>query len=303
MSNDDRPTTTKMPEIQIEDPEPGGAVARVAPQAQQSAPRQQVLQAVDRQQPSVETYSIVRHTPDIGELIGALSKAQGDFTQIERTLKAKIETRREGARGFEYEYAPLDEILQAVRPALAAHGIAIMQFPFSRSGGNQSTAVTVRTMLAHESGQWMTNDLTVSADGSDPKAIGSAITYARRYSVMPMLGVAPSYDDDGDAASPSRPQQKPEPPQPGQRRSAAVENVATPTGVIKDLAERGSGMLVRLETGFVCSTLDKTMMDSLRRLAESRQRVELLTHPSSDPSRYAPVLDEITVLHDEKSAG
>lgn len=294
--SDERPTTTKIPELQIEDAETGGgAVARVV--TPQPAPRQQVLQAVD-QRPSVDTYSIVRHSPDIGELIGALSKAQGDFTQIERTLKAKIETRREGARGFEYEYAPLDEILQAVRPALAAHGIAIMQFPFSRSGGGQSTAVTVRTMIGHESGQWMTNDLTVSADGSDPKAIGSAITYARRYSVMPMLGVAPSYDDDGDAASSSNRPQKNEAPQPGQRRSAAEKPAPpAPTGAIKDLAERGTGMLVRLESGFVCSTLDKAMMTSLRRLAESRQRVELLTHPSSDPERYAPVLDEITVLN------
>lgn len=113
----------------------------------------------------VETLAIVRHSEQVAELFGALAEAQGEFTEVERTLQANIESRREGARSYKYDYAPLSEVLQAVRPHTSKHGIAIVQFPFAGAGG----VVTVRTMLAHKSGQWMYNDIRCRADGDDPK--------------------------------------------------------------------------------------------------------------------------------------
>jgi hypothetical protein len=136
---------------------------------------------------------------DVGALFGALAKAQGEFGPIERTLTAKIQSRREGGANYTFDYAPLDAVLAAVRPALSKNGIAVMQFPVTR--GN---TVTVRTLIGHESGQRMWNDLAVGCSSTDPKDIASAITYARRYALQALLGIAPDHDDDGQRASGDR---------------------------------------------------------------------------------------------------
>lgn len=138
--------------------------------------------------------TVVETTQDVADLFGAMAEAQGEFTDVERTLTAKIKSKREGGADYTYDYAPLDEVLKAVRPALSKHGIAVMQFPQTKAG-----FVLVRTMITHKSGQWMRGDLVVGCNSTDPKDIGSAITYARRYALMAMLGIAPDHDDDGGA--------------------------------------------------------------------------------------------------------
>lgn len=142
------------------------------------------------------TISIVEMSgDDLGELFGALAEAQGEFGPIERTLTARIKSKREGGADYSYNYAPLDEVLTAVRPALSRHGIAVMQFPLTRAG-----SVVVRTMLGHKSGQWIRNDCVVSSVSTAPQDVGGAITYARRYGLQAIIGVAPDHDDDGAGA-------------------------------------------------------------------------------------------------------
>ena len=193
-----------------------------APQSDQAEPPRPVGRA---QSPSAAAedqlqvvLSIVRFSPTCGALFGALATAQGEFTDVERTLKAKIESTR---AKYEYAYAPLDEVLSAVRPALSKNGLAIMQFPFTSRG-----ALTVRTMLGHSSGEWMENDLAIGMASSDPQSLGSAITYLRRYALMSNLGVAPAYDDDGQAAVAA--QQRQGTPQAGQRKSQAAPSPQAP---------------------------------------------------------------------------
>lgn len=183
-----------------------------AGQQQQPPPRAQIVRELPKQQSTAasDTVSILRYSEEhLGELFSALSAAQGQFGQIERTLKADIKSKRTGAE-FSYEYAPLDEVLQAVRPALAENGLSFQQFPAVGNG-----FVVVRSLLGHKSGGWMMNDLRLACDTGGPQEAGSGITFARRYAAMPMLGVAPGNDDDGSAAQP-----KGEPPRAGQRRSA-----------------------------------------------------------------------------------
>lgn len=140
--------------------------------------------------------SSMSYSDEIGEFVGALARAQGKFLDIERTLTAKVKSNRTGVE-FSYDYAPLDVVLDAVRPALSENGIALMQFPSAKKG-----VVIVTTFLAHESGQWFKNSLAVGGpDNGDPQAVGSAIKYARRYALESMLGVSPSTDDDGEAAA------------------------------------------------------------------------------------------------------
>lgn len=97
---------------------------------------------------------------------------------------------------FRSKYADLGACLEAVEGALLDNGIAMLQQTFE-----DSTGVTVETLFLHESGEELRGGkLHVPASKQDPQGYGSALTYARRYSLMTACGIAPE-DDDGNAAS------------------------------------------------------------------------------------------------------
>jgi hypothetical protein len=128
----------------------------------------------------------VRRSATIGKLVLALSKAQG---QIKPAL------RKSDNPFFKSKFADLAATWDACRAALAENEIAVIQ-PVKTSG----TVVVVTTLLAHSSDEWVEESLTMLAAQNTPQAIGSTITYARRYGLAAMVGVAPE-DDDGQAAS------------------------------------------------------------------------------------------------------
>lgn len=99
---------------------------------------------------------------------------------------------------FRSKYAALPACLNAVKPALLANGIALVQAPTSSL---DASVVYVTTMFLHESGEWMRCRLGLQPQKEDPQGAGSAITYGRRYTLLAMCGVAPEDDDDGNAAS------------------------------------------------------------------------------------------------------
>jgi len=102
---------------------------------------------------------------------------------------------------FRSKYADLSACVEAVIDALNNHGIALMQ-----NCSESETGVVVETMFIHESGETLSNGkLHVPASKQDPQGYGSALTYARRYSLMAACGIAPE-DDDGNAASKKPPQ-------------------------------------------------------------------------------------------------
>lgn len=102
---------------------------------------------------------------------------------------------------FKSRYADLAACVEAVIDGLNANGIALMQNTHECEDG-----VTVETMFIHESGQMISaGKLHVPAAKQDPQGYGSALTYARRYSLMAACGIAPE-DDDGNAASKKDPQ-------------------------------------------------------------------------------------------------
>ena len=97
---------------------------------------------------------------------------------------------------FKSKYAALDACIEAVNDSFLAAGIAMYQETFE-----DATGVTVETVLLHESGECIRcGKLHVPASKQDPQGYGSALTYARRYSLMAACGIAPE-DDDGNAAS------------------------------------------------------------------------------------------------------
>lgn len=125
---------------------------------------------------------------DIGELAGALAKARASFRSIGKDKTAKIASSK-GA--FSYSYADLATVVDATTDALAANGIAVMQ-PASLDSGQ----VVVTTLLAHSSGQWISERMAWPVVSSDNRSIGSGITYARRHSLLAMVGAAASDEDD-----------------------------------------------------------------------------------------------------------
>ena len=126
---------------------------------------------------------------EIGELIAALSAAQATFT-----FAAKDSTAAMGNAG-KRKYADLQSVLEAVREGLTANGLAIIQAPMPADNG-----IKLRTTLAHKSGQWMASELCLPQDKmGGVQGMGSALTYARRYALAAMVGIAQD-DDDGEAA-------------------------------------------------------------------------------------------------------
>jgi ERF superfamily protein len=122
----------------------------------------------------------------VNELFAALSKAQGEIRGAVKDSANPF---------FKSSYADLASVWEACREPLAKHGLCVVQFP--RSDG---PTVVVETRIGHSSGQWLEGELTAHAKDDGPQAIGSAITYLRRYSLQSVTGVAPE-DDDGEAAT------------------------------------------------------------------------------------------------------
>lgn len=98
---------------------------------------------------------------------------------------------------FKSKYAPLDEVVNTIKPLLAKNGLSYIQTP-----GGDGEHITVTTMLMHSSGEWIESDpLVLKADKATAQGAGSAITYARRYSLCAVLGITSEDDDDGNIAS------------------------------------------------------------------------------------------------------
>src|ERR1700723_1611930 len=137
-----------------------------------------------------------RCSPSIGTLASALAKAQGELVNPEKSLVATI--RRDGPRGTEqtFRYAPLSSGLDIVRKVLGQHEIATVQTTSIDQGVG---IINLTTVLAHASGEWIASEWPVCAvsETAAPRRMGAALTYARRYALFTLVGIAG--EDDLDA--------------------------------------------------------------------------------------------------------
>lgn len=129
----------------------------------------------------------------IKELAGALAKAQLAFLPI--LQKEDVDFLTKTGQRKKYSYASLAEVIEACRKGLSENGLAIMQ-P-TKMVDNR---LVVETLLAHSSGEWIRSEIQIDSQEQSPQGIGSALTYARRYSLTSLLGVASEEDDDGESA-------------------------------------------------------------------------------------------------------
>jgi len=132
-------------------------------------------------------YEQADHSPMLDKLFAALAKAQGE-------IKAAMKDRTNPFFGS--DYSSLDAIWAACRGPLSKNGLSVPQ-PLSSSDNGE---ITILTFLGHESGQYMISRITLKPAKIDAQELGKAITYARRYALAAMVGVAPGHDDDGEAS-------------------------------------------------------------------------------------------------------
>ena len=119
----------------------------------------------------------------ITELAKALNKFQAECSGAKKDADNPF---------FGSKYANLEAVINCAKSALDNNGLAVSQFPLMDQG-----YAGVETILMHSSGEWISNTLLLACKKQDPQAMGSAITYARRYAYQSVLGI-PSEDDDGE---------------------------------------------------------------------------------------------------------
>ena len=175
----------------------------------------------------------IKRSEHINEIVGALAKAQGE-------MRPAVFNR--GNPHFKSRYADFTSCMDAVREPLSKNGLAISQMPSSTADGK----FVLVTLLAHTSGQWMAGEFPLLTEKMNSQGIGSAMTYAKRYSLCGMTGLVADEDadDDGEAAV-GRGKNLQEDKQPPVQAAPSVERVGKTeiialTTLIQNLDEESS---------------------------------------------------------------
>src|SRR5947208_11094266 len=137
-----------------------------------------------------------RSSESLAALASALAKAQAELINPEKSLTATIRSGRPGEGERSFRYAPLSSGLDIVRKTLGQHEIATLQ---TTAVDQLAGMVNLTTTLAHASGEWIASDWPVCpiAETANPQRMGAALTYARRYALFALVGIAG--EDDLDA--------------------------------------------------------------------------------------------------------
>jgi hypothetical protein len=133
----------------------------------------------------------MNQSESIANLAKALSIVQGKMTYAVKDSANPF---------FKSKYADLESVWDACRSLLAENGLCVMQFPGEFIDG----CMSLTTILAHSSGEWIKQTMEVPVTKPDAQGAGSAITYMRRYALAAVVGVVQA-DDDGNAASSPKP--------------------------------------------------------------------------------------------------
>ena len=151
-----------------------------------------------------------RSSETIGTIAAALAKAQAQLVNPEKSLVGTIRSDQTSRSEQSFRYAPLSSGLDIVRKTLSQHEIATVQ---TTSIDESAGIVRLSTVLAHASGEWIASDWPVCAiaETPTPHRMGAALTYARRYALFTLVGIAGEDDLDApDLVAPTPPAPKSE---------------------------------------------------------------------------------------------
>ena len=137
-----------------------------------------------------------RSSETIGAIAAALAKAQSELANPEKSLTATIRASHPRESDQTFRYAALSAGLDIVRKSLGGHEIATVQ---TTSIDKEAGWIRLTTVLAHSSGEWLSSEWPVCAisETAAPRRMGAALTYARRYALFTLVGIAG--EDDLDA--------------------------------------------------------------------------------------------------------
>lgn len=132
---------------------------------------------------------MMKRSESIASIAKALAQFQKEVVQPEKSASNPH---------FKSKYVPLDNVVKSIADTAPAHGLSYIQTTVT-----ENDKAGVQTILMHESGEWMEFESFLLPIGqkSTPQAVGSAITYARRYTLSSIFGIASETDDDGNTAS------------------------------------------------------------------------------------------------------
>jgi len=148
----------------------------------------------------------ILHSPELGELGAALALAQAEVVGAKKDSYNTFYTS---------DYADLASVWDACRKPLTAHGLSVVQMP-----GGADGSVDVSTLLLHKSGQWICSTCHATPKDTGPQAVGSVITYLRRYALAAVAGIA-QIDDDAEGGEAREKKPAPAKPAPAPQRHAA----------------------------------------------------------------------------------
>src|SRR5262245_55139815 len=223
-----------------------------------------------------------RSSESVAALASALAKAQAVLVNPEKSLTATIRTGRPGEGERSFRYAPLSSGLDIVRKTLGQHEIATVQ---TTAIDSVSGMVSLTTMLAHASGEWIASDWPVCpvAETANPQRMGAALTYARRYALFTLVGIAGEDDLDAPDLCPAGPSQ------------AAAAAQGSPAGFERPSKRPGNGNDLRAVAGQTRPGLDPQRSAGLRdRLLAEVQSVRSLDRAAAWARVVLPAKNGLT---------
>lgn len=193
-------------------------------------------------------------------------------------VQAEVEGAKKDSENphFRSKYADLASIWDACRGPLTKHGFSVIQSPRLVGGGENSWIAEVETTILHKSGEFMSDVIAIPVSRPDAQGVGSAVTYARRYALSALVGVAPE-DDDGEAAVGSRAETTERKPLPPTRKELArtyfkvLGIVQRPVGKDKDKTK----FVITGDDRYAYSTFKKEVAEEAKRAQEAGVGVDV----------------------------
>jgi ERF superfamily len=200
---------------------------------------------------------VQRSSETIGAIAAALAKAQAELVNPEKSLVGTIRSDAPGAIERSFRYAPLSSGLEIVRKTLSQHEIATVQ---TTSIDETAGLVRLSTVLAHASGEWISSDWPVCAisETAAPHRMGAALTYARRYALFTLVGIAGEDDLDApDLIARTTPPSK-------SQRPPGIQNGQRNSGQAQSTQQSSSGRRAKVVSNCLKPTLEREASASLR---------------------------------------
>lgn len=220
----------------------------------------------------------MKTSESVKEISGALSKAQARMKGAEKDADNPY---------FGSSYATLASVWDACREAITSNGLSVVQ-----GTEGDGDLVKVVTRLMHTSGEWIESEISVrpmkmKVDKNDPEkhitpqSVGSALTYARRYALAAMVGVAPE-DDDGNAASQPK----------GQADQRPQSDLGTFEDTVADVRQRTATSKTGPFTVYTIEFTENGKLDTLKlehaTFAKSHKGTGEIVIVESEPTKYGP---------------